>query len=414
MVQGPQRYRNRWIDRLSRSGFFFGALLFHLIIFLGIAGWIVFSPPPAETPEPPIKFVSPPPQGQTTASAANNSHSPSDLPALINPVPVSSAQGLTTDNPHLDVTVQLPQATDTIDHGPQSPQIVAPVPKPSEGIPDARLNDIRKTVMDKWHLTQEQIANDDPSGTFPIYVAAYGDGDWACNTRLDQDGKIVAGSIPNLAAKIKEWSHGAINAQVVPKPLNIGSSELLDTMPPFIFFTGHKDFHLTDQEVENLAKYLERGGAIWGDNALAGTGSRFDVAFRREMKRVVPGQDFAPLTVSDDIFAKGDHPVTQIPRGMNYYGEAPEHIDIDGVLAILYTPNDYSDMMFMRVLPGDTDIYIKDNVPPNTLYTDQKFWYGRDVFFRNFDLDSAVAVNRMGMKVFTYLILRFNSYLLTP
>ena len=30
------------------------------------------------------------------------------------------------------------------------------------------------------------------------------------------------------------------------------------------------------------------GGAIWGDNALPGWGSRFDVAFRREMKRVVP------------------------------------------------------------------------------------------------------------------------------
>ncbi len=36
----------------------------------------------------------------------------------------------------------------------------------------------------------------------------------------------------------------------------------MSKMPPFIFFTGHKDFVLTDDEVHNLQAYLQNGGAI--------------------------------------------------------------------------------------------------------------------------------------------------------
>ncbi len=43
--------------------------------------------------------------------------------------------------------------------------------------------------------------------------------------------------------------------------------------------------------------------------------------------------------------------------------------DINGKLAIIYTPNDYSDLMFMRILPRDKVIYIRDDVPPNKLFT---------------------------------------------
>ncbi len=94
-----------------------------------------------------------------------------------------------------------------------------------------------------------------------------------------------------FVAKVVEWSHNNLKAEVVPEPLAIGGPDLMTKRPPFIFFTGHKDFHLSDQEIKNLADYLQVGGAIWGDNALAGRGSRFDVAFRREMKKVVPDLD---------------------------------------------------------------------------------------------------------------------------
>jgi len=166
------------------------------------------------------------------------------------------------------------------------------------------------------------------------------------------DGKIVGGSLPDLIAKVSEWSHGNITAEVVPTPLNIGGPDLIEKKPPFIFFTGHKDFVLTPREVQNLQDYVEMGGLIWGDNALAGRGSRFDVAFRREMKRVVPDLDkkFEPVKMDDPIFTKSWYAITSLPTGMNYYAEPMEHLDIDGKIAILYTPNDYSDMLSMRIL----------------------------------------------------------------
>ena len=64
-------------------------------------------------------------------------------------------------------------------------------------------------------------------------------------------------------------------------------SVIFNKKPPFIFFTGHRDFHLTDKEVTNLRNYIIVGGCVWGDSSLAGHRSRFDIAFRREMLECV-------------------------------------------------------------------------------------------------------------------------------
>ena len=131
-------------------------------------------------------------------------------------------------------------------------------------------------------------------------------------------------------------------------------TELISSPPPYIFFTGHKDFHLTDAEIVNLRKYLQIGGAIWGDSALSGDGSRFDVAFHREMKKVLPDRDknFQPLPMDHEIFAKSWFPIDKVPPGMNYHADPVEIINMDGKLAIIYTPNDYSDMMTLFLKPG--------------------------------------------------------------
>jgi hypothetical protein len=200
--------------------------------------------------------------------------------------------------------------------------------------------------------------------------------------------------------------------------LNIGGPDLLDKKPPFIFFTGHKDFILTEQEIKNLQDYLQMGGLIWGDNALAGRGSRFDVAFRREMKRVVSDLDknFEPVQMDDPIFTKSWFPISKIPQGMNYYSESLEHLDIDGKLAILYTPNDYSDMFSMRILPGDAqmagdhpDIRAR---PYSPLFTFGIFWNNSTVFFRNYQLPSCLACNKLGMNIIGYVLVRFDQDML--
>ncbi len=250
---------------------------------------------------------------------------------------------------------------------------------------------------------------------FPVYLAAYANGDWGCNV-IFHSGKIDAGSLPNLVAKINEWSRGNITGDVVPTPLDIGGPDLLEKKPPFIFFTGHKDFVLTDQELQNLRDYLQIGGCIWGDNSLPGKGSRFDVAFRREMKRVVPDLDknFEPVLLTDDVFTKSWFPISNVPPGMNYYAEPPEHLDIDGKLAIFYTPNDYSDMFTMRIMPGDATMHgaTPDLDGKSPLVTTLVFLANRGVFFRNYELPSCLACDQLGMNIVGYLLVRFDKDLL--
>jgi hypothetical protein len=412
----PSSGKRTWEEKLTRSGFFVGALLFHLVIFLLVATYVIFPSPPPEPqgpgpvpPRPTVAVVTPPRLDvvvPTDAISDASSSSSSLVPTII------GGPGTETWMP------PVPSPGNGVGDGPTlPPRIGSRVPVTGPKIPGGRLADIGR--FERAHRTDADIRDHLPDGTFPVYVASYADGDWSCNIQLDPKGNITSGSLPNLTAKIEEWTHGVVKAYVVPKPLGIGGPELLDTKPPFIFFTGHKDFVLTDKEIENLKAYVEEGGAIWGDNALAGKGSRFDVAFKREMKRVVPDLDknFEPLALDTEVFTQQRFPISKLPEGMNYYSEQIEHLDIDGVPAIVYTPNDYSDLYAMRILPGDRNIEgdHPDRKSTSPLFSNGTFLHNETIFFRNFTLPSSIAVHRLGLNMVTYLITRFDNYLLlTP
>jgi len=415
MAQATPIKNQPWFDKLSRSGYFFGALLLHLIVFLMVATWVIFPAfhpptedftktylPPSGPPPPPPPPSPPTPQVSTRA--------------------VSTPQTITAPTAAPAFNVPMPDLTPAATPVTVQQSMTQPVVSKPNSISEARLARIMQTEQ-AWGRDKQNIleSNSDPrniTAKFPVYLASYADGDWYCNTHLT-NGQIDAGSLPDLVTKMNEWSHGHITGEVVPTPLNIGGPDLLQKKPPFIFFTGHKDFHLTDQEVQNLAEYLQIGGAIWGDNTLAGRGSRFDVAFRREMKRVVPDLDknFEPVPMDGEIYTKSWYPLTKVPLGMNYYAEPIEHLDIDGKLAILYTPNDYSDLFYMHIMPGDTEVgatyVLKDATTP--LITNETFWTNRGVFFRNFSLPSCLAAQQLGMNIVGYMLVRFDKdLLLTP
>jgi hypothetical protein len=402
-----------WMEKLNRSGYLVGAILLHLLIFLIVATWVVFQAPkppaddftktyvPSAPPPPP-----PPPQQQETMK----------LPSHIAPAPTA----IIAHNNMPTFSVPLPNLNPSVSIDPMLNNTVAPHSMSTADHLAARLPLIKAMETQSWHRSQENIedSNGDPHNvvaTFPVYLASYADGDWGCNVTLN-NGAIEAGSLPDLVAKMNEWSHANLKGTVVPTPLDIGGPDLMAKKPPFIFFTGHKDFILTDQEVANLQEYLQNGGAIWGDNCLPGFGSRFDVAFRREMKRVVPDLDkqFQKVPMDYDIFTKSWFNLTKLPLGMNFYGEPIEHLDLDGKLAILYTPNDYSDLMTMRILPGDTTM---EGTNPkfgsgSPLYTFGSFWYNSSIFFRNYTLPSCLDAHRMGMNIIGYLLVRFDKDLL--
>jgi Domain of unknown function (DUF4159) len=415
MAEQAEDRKKKWFEKISRSGYFFGALALHLIVFIMVATWVIFPAfqPPTEdftkTYLPPPSAPPPPPSSQETMP----------VPTQAVSTPTTT---ITTPNPTASFTVPMPDITPATTPVDMQQKMTQKVDSKPNTISVARLQQIMSTEQG-WGRDKSNIqeSNSDPrniKATFPVYLASYARGDWGCNTRMT-DGRIEGGGLVNLVAKINEWSHGNITGTVMPTPLSIGGPDLLDKKPPFIFFTGHRDFILTDQEIQNLRDYLQVGGCIWGDNALAGRGSRFDVAFRREMKRVVPDVDknFEPVDVTSDVFTKSWFPIAQVPEGMNYYAEPLEHLDIDGKLAIFYTPNDYSDMFTMSILPGDTAMgpIFSTKKNPTNLLTWRVFLEKHVIFFRNYELPSCLACDQMGMNIIGYLLVRFDKdLLLTP
>lgn len=66
---------------------------------------------------------------------------------------------------------------------------------------------------------------------------------------------------------------------------------------PFLFLTGHGNISFSQSEAERLRKYLEAGGFLYIDDDYG-----LDKAIRREMKKVLPLNDFVELPFSHPIY----------------------------------------------------------------------------------------------------------------
>jgi hypothetical protein len=91
--------KKAWYEKFDRSGYFLGALLLHLIIFLMIASWVIWKAPPAPHEEVfngvAVKVPPPPVQPPSSGSKANN---PNLEPAkMVVPV-VAPMTTITTSN----------------------------------------------------------------------------------------------------------------------------------------------------------------------------------------------------------------------------------------------------------------------------------------------------------------------------
>jgi len=200
---------------------------------------------------------------------------------------------------------------------------------------------------------------------FTAFIAKYNGGNWDSTVDL-KDGKIWRGSLPNLLEFMSKASRDKIKTnykQVEAIPLD--SDKIFAVKPPFIFFTGSRDFVLSDKEVENLRKYIRLGGAIWGDSSVPGRGSRFDLAFRREMRKVISDKDkdFEALSENDPMFRRDPYypEIKKQPQGINYYEEPVYVMRYFGQIAVIYTPNDYADMWQFGIKQEGSDWRINND-----------------------------------------------------
>ena len=66
---------------------------------------------------------------------------------------------------------------------------------------------------------------------------------------------------------------------------------------PVVLLTGHGNIVLTETEVRRLRTYLESGGFLLADDDYG-----MDKAFRREMRKVFPGQELVELPFTHGIY----------------------------------------------------------------------------------------------------------------
>jgi hypothetical protein len=191
--------------------------------------------------------------------------------------------------------------------------------------------------------------------------------------------------------------------------IRLDSDEIFKVKPPFIFMTGTRDFKLTDKEVENLQKYVRMGGCIWGDSSVPGLRSRFDIAFRREMKRVIPDvdKDFEPLPPNHPIFTQGYFAeVKEVPPGLNFYKDPVQALKIYGEIAILYTSNDYGDMWQIG-LNEQGQIDTRRNVQGQYVAINDVIFSNRTVYIRNITPEALATTFRFGTNVVIHLLTRW-------
>ena len=191
--------------------------------------------------------------------------------------------------------------------------------------------------------------NHDIIAEFVIFQAKYREGDWDCNGPYGTGTNAWnLSALKNLMHQVRKWSSDRIRPSVVPQVLDIGTDQIFTLKPPLIYLTGHKDFHFTGSEVRNLRDYINLGGCIWADAALAGRRSRFDIAFRREIKKVLPDRDFEILKPDHEMFNTYFRDVN-LPAGINYCQEPAEIINVEEEMVVLYTLNGYGHFWESRI-----------------------------------------------------------------
>ena len=146
-------------------------------------------------------------------------------------------------------------------------------------------------------------------------------------------------ALPNLMKYIQQ--NTTLNVQFKREAVDPAAADVFKH--PVLYLTGLRDFKFTDAQAQRLGAYLKAGGVLVAD-AAAGR-KAFDVAFRREIKRVLPQAQLKPVDprksplfqmpfkiriVTYEDLVKARNPGLNVP--------AMEGITIDGQLGVIYSP----------------------------------------------------------------------------
>ena len=164
--------------------------------------------------------------------------------------------------------------------------------------------------------------------TYSIATLKYnGGGDWYANpTALPN---LIEFSNKNLGTNIKES----------PDSVEVGSSDIFNY--PFIHMTGHGNIFFSNEEANNLRKYLLSGGFLHVDDNYG-----LDEFFRKEITKVFPNKKLIQINSNHIIFNQSFSFPNGLPKIHIHDAKPSEAYGIfdNGRLLCLYTyESDLSD-----------------------------------------------------------------------
>jgi len=233
---------------------------------------------------------------------------------------------------------------------------------------------------------------------FTPTIAVYDAGDWNANPA----------AMPNLMTEVKRKTK--VKANTDPRKIKADSKDLYDS--PFIFITGSKDFRFSEEEVKNLRDYILQGGSIWADNGRPGRRSLFDIAFKRELKRILPDREFQQIDCNHPVF-KSFFQFIRVPEGMNWRDDPIEIVDIDGRAVVIYTLNAYGDLWETAFTKdGRVDTELDENwshrwgphwARTNTSWGESN-WHLPVQDYKNINQESIDKAYRLGVNIVVYFL----------
>lgn len=158
--------------------------------------------------------------------------------------------------------------------------------------------------------------------TYQIGLLKYnGGGDWYAN---------IETSLPNLIQFCNDNLKTNINAE--QRVVEAGSAELFNL--PFIHMTGHGNVVFSNQEAENIRKYLIGGGFLHIDDNYG-----LDKFIRPQMKKVFPELDFVELPFSHPIYHQKFEFGTGLPKIHEHDEKPPQGFGLiyNGRLVCFYS-----------------------------------------------------------------------------
>jgi hypothetical protein len=399
--------------RLRALPFYLVALLLHLLFFLIFGTYAVsertepiitiFDAPQPVAPAAPNVPPPPPPPQERPLQNVSSPATPS--PAIRNNLRAITVGGRTTGQTITSPAMIAATIQQQTQVRPSGASMSLDSNRGAANIPAVKLRQML-TAASGFLKSGSSVSGSGRAtrARFACYWAIYQGGDWNCNPT----------ALPNLTAQVARWSRDRIQQKTEPIPIVVSSKDLFTVKPPFIFITGHKDFTFTDEEIENLRQYLHAGGAIWADNDLPGRRSRFDIAFRREMKRVLTDRDFEKLPENHPIMS-AYYPLRQLPSGMNFYQEPIEVLRlIADEIAVVYTLNAYGDLWECALDENDK---IDRQLYRTSARGGYHKWgphfgsYYTGTHYRNVNDDSVLNSYKLGINIVIHLLTRYDERL---